>query len=206
MFQFHQCDDVACRFRFPAAGQLSRQRCPQCGAKTAVVATSSPSPSNSTVAALSPPLAVLLDNIRSVYNVGAMLRTADGAGVQHVYLSGITALPTHPRIAKTALGAESELAWTYGRNGVETAVSLQQRGYRLWALEATPAAEPLFAASLPPVTTPTVLVVGNEKAGIDPGIVALCDRVLALPMAGVKASLNVAVAFGVALYHVCYGL
>ena len=151
-------------------------------------------------------LEVLLDNIRSVYNVGAMFRTADGAGVAHLHLCGITAPPTHPKLAKTALGAESNLPWTQWRNGVETAVSLQQQQYQLWALESMPDAEPLFTARLTDPQRPILFIVGNEKVGVDPDILARCDRVFSLPMQGVKESLNVAVAFGIALYHIRFGM
>ena len=148
----------------------------------------------------------MLDNIRSTYNVGSMFRTADGAGVAHVHLCGITALPDHPRIAKTALGAEKAVPWTYYRNGVDAAVSLKARGYYLWALESGPRSESLFAAAVEPDGRPILLVVGNERVGVDPGILAYCERVFALPMQGQKESLNAAVAFGIAVYALRFGL
>jgi 23S rRNA (guanosine2251-2'-O)-methyltransferase len=146
----------------------------------------------------------LLDNIRSIYNVGSMLRTADGAGLRHLHLCGITPPPDHPKIAKTALGAEQAVGWTRYANGLETAVSLQQRGYQLWALEGAPDAQPLLATAVPP-HAPILLIVGNELAGVDPGILAVCDKVLYIPMQGLKHSLNVASAFAVAAYHLLWG-
>ncbi len=151
-------------------------------------------------------LEVLLDNIRSVYNVGAMLRTADGVGAAHVHLCGITAPPTHPKIIKTALGAETQIPWTQWRNGVETAVSFQKQAYQLWALEATTDAEPLYTAVFAQPERPILFIAGNEKVGVDPGILERCDRVFCLPMQGHKESLNVSVAFGIALYHICFGM
>jgi 23S rRNA (guanosine2251-2'-O)-methyltransferase len=148
----------------------------------------------------------LLDNIRSVYNVGAMLRTADGAGIRHLHLCGITATPDHPRVAKTALGAEDAVPWSAHPNSLDVADELKGRGYALWALESGERAEPLFGAGPAPQGTPLALVVGNELAGIDPALLARCDRVLYIPMAGVKGSLNAAVAFGIAAYYLRYAL
>lgn len=152
------------------------------------------------------PDAILLDNIRSTYNVGSILRTADGAGVRYLHLCGITPTPDNPKVAKTALGAEQSVRWTHHRNGVTAARMLRAQGSQLWALEIAPCAVSLFdaVADLPPV--PLVLVVGNERIGVDPGILALCEQVVALPMAGVKHSLNVATAFGIAVYTLRYGM
>jgi tRNA G18 (ribose-2'-O)-methylase SpoU len=131
-----------------------------------------------------------------------MFRTADGAGLSHMHLVGITATPEHPRLAKAALGAHETMPWTYHRNGPDAAAELRAAGYRLWALERM--AEPshqqsLYEATPPP--DPLVLIVGNERAGVDPALLALCDGVFSLPMQGEKSSLNVAVAFGIAVYH-----
>ncbi len=147
----------------------------------------------------------LLDNIRSIHNVGSMFRTADGAGVAHLHLAGITATPEHPKLAKAALGAHETVAWTYATNAVDAAEALRARGYALWALE--PA-----TTNAPAITTGgerperLALVVGNERAGVDPGVLALCDGVLSLPMVGEKSSLNAAVAFGIAVYYLRFGM
>lgn len=205
-FEIWQCSNASCRFRFPAeVGMQQAQRCPRCGQPTQVVGqvqengemgTAVPTPPPS-----SPPLAALLDNIRSIHNVGSMFRTADGAGLNHLYLCGITATPEHPKLAKAALGAHEAIPWSQWNNGVDTAVSLQAQGYTLWAIEATPQAEPLYEAEIT-LPGPTALIVGNEKAGVDPGLLTLCDRVFCLPMYGRKRSLNAAVAFGIAAYTI----
>jgi tRNA G18 (ribose-2'-O)-methylase SpoU len=148
---------------------------------------------------------VLLDNIRSVLNVGSMFRTADGAGIQHVHLCGITPTPDNRKLAKTALGAEDHVPWTHHNDGTAAAALLKDLGFQLWALEGGPGAEFLFDVVTEPLEGPLVLVVGNEVSGIDPGILAHCHRILQIPMMGVKNSLNVAVAFGIAAYALQYG-
>jgi tRNA G18 (ribose-2'-O)-methylase SpoU len=150
-------------------------------------------------------VAALLDNIRSTFNVGAMFRTADGAGLRRLHLGGISATPDNPKVAKTALGAEAVVPWRYFRNGLDAARDLQARGYRLWALESSPRSQPLFHALPQDEGAPIAFVVGNEKAGVDPGILALCERHVHIPMQGAKESLNVAIAFGVAAYFLRFG-
>jgi tRNA G18 (ribose-2'-O)-methylase SpoU len=154
---------------------------------------------------VSPPLEALLDNIRSAGNVGSMFRTADGAGLRRLHLCGITATPKDPSIAKTSLGAHEHLPWNWHADGVAAALELREEGCRLWALEGVPGAELLFEALLEPEGRPVVLVVGNELCGVDPGILELCERILYIPMQGVKRSLNAAVAFGVAVYWLASG-
>lgn len=143
-----------------------------------------------------PRLCALLDNVRSLFNVGSIFRSADGAGVSHLYLCGFTPTPTNPKLAKTALGAEQTVGWSHHNNAVDLALSLRAQGHRLWALEALPGATIIFDA--PPLDGSTVLVAGNEVTGIDPDLLALCSCTLAIPMYGRKRSLNVATAFGVA--------
>lgn len=145
--------------------------------------------------------AALLDNIRSSYNVGSMFRTADGAGLSCLHLAGTTPTPEHHGVAKTSLGAEFSVPWEYHRNGLEAAQQLKDAGYQLWALEVGSQSVPLFEALPAPDNPPILLVVGNEVAGIDPGILAICDRFIWIPMQGFKRSLNVATAFGIAAYH-----
>jgi tRNA G18 (ribose-2'-O)-methylase SpoU len=147
----------------------------------------------------------LLDNIRSVFNVGAMFRTADGAGLRHLHLCGITATPHHPRLVKTALGAEQVLPWTRYLNALDAAQHLRGQGATLWALESGLQSQDLFSARPSSEEGLLVLIVGNERAGIDPQLLALCHRVYHIPMSGVKASLNVAIAFGVAAYFLRHG-
>jgi tRNA G18 (ribose-2'-O)-methylase SpoU len=139
--------------------------------------------------------------VRSLFNVGSIFRSADGAGLRHLYLCGVTPTPDHPKLGKTALGAEKQVAWSHHRNAVILAEELRAAGWTLWALETGAAAESIFTVALPrpPLPQPPlVLVAGGEVTGVDPDVLALCARRVAIPMAGRKESLNVAVAFGVA--------
>jgi tRNA G18 (ribose-2'-O)-methylase SpoU len=146
-------------------------------------------------------LSALLDNIRSLRNVGSIFRTADGAGVEHLYLGGITPTPDHPKLAKTALGAELEVPWTHGPDAAALAAALVAQGHRLWALEGGDS-DSVFEArpARGDDDRPIVLVLGHEVSGVDPRILRLCQRVVHIPMLGIKDSLNVSVAFGVAVY------
>jgi len=146
----------------------------------------------------------MLDNIRSTWNVGSMFRTSDGFGIRKIYICGITPTPENSKVGKTALGAELTIPWERSNNGIELANSLKSKGYRLWALEDLPEAEPLFDMAAEPVNAPTVLIVGNEVCGVDPGIIKLCDKVISIPMLGMKHSYNVAVAFGMVASFLFY--
>jgi tRNA G18 (ribose-2'-O)-methylase SpoU len=145
-------------------------------------------------------LALLLDNWRSLFNVGAAFRTADAASARPLYLCGITPTPAHRKLAKTALGAEQAVPWRYCADGAACAAALKAEGSRLWVLEGGTGAVSLFDCFPPADGRPLVLAAGNERTGVDPGIVALADAVVYLPMAGVKESLNVAVALSIAVY------
>lgn len=205
LYEIRQCEAEACQFRFPvAAGDPAGARCPHCGAATVLATTpqAGGAPSLQTTPRFTR-LALLLDNIRSLYNVGAIMRTADGAGITHLHLGGITAPPTHPRLAKTALGAESALPWTQHRNSVQAVRQLKSEGYVVWVLEEGETAVNLFTTALSAAANqPILLVIGNEKVGVDPAIQQSADCTFALPMSGVKNSLNVAVAFGIAIYQI----
>lgn len=201
-FEIRQCAAPACRFRFPwTATDPPKLRCPRCGAAVAVVLRRTIA--DEVVPTTAPPVAQLhglLDNVRSTFNVGSILRSADGVGVQHLFLCGITPTPNHPKVKKTALGAEQQVGWTQHANSLDLAQTLKQAGGQLWALEESATAESLFAVRALPVSTPVVLVVGNEVTGVDPDLLACCDRVLTIPMWGIKRSLNVAIAFSIAVY------
>jgi tRNA G18 (ribose-2'-O)-methylase SpoU len=137
------------------------------------------------------------------------LRTADGVGLEHLHFGGVTPTPDHPRIGKTALGAESSVAWSGHPDAAAAAAALRAAGHRLWALEGGPAATSLFDPSVRAAMRadgrPIVLVVGHEVSGIDRRIVELCERTLYIPMLGIKGSLNVSVAFGIAVYVLRFG-
>jgi tRNA G18 (ribose-2'-O)-methylase SpoU len=152
---------------------------------------------------------VVLDNIRSAYNVGSIFRTADAAGTRNIHCCGITPSPSgNEAIKKTALGAEMTVPWTYHTNALQVVQELQQEGALILALECTSQSIPLDAfaayATNEPKDRPCVLVVGNEKSGVDPAILEMCDHTLSIPMRGSKQSLNVAVAFAVAVYWLAF--
>lgn len=205
VYVFAGCTNPACRFRFPVeAADPRRLACPRCESTTEVSSAAGPADSAADLSPQGPRLVALLDNIRSIHNAGSMFRTADGVGLAHLYLCGITATPAHPKLAKAALGTEQTVKWSYSPNGPATAEQVAGQGYMLWALERLPGeGRSLFGLALP--EQPLALVVGNEKAGVDPAILALCDEVVHLPMGGHKTSLNAAVAFGVAVYTLRYG-
>jgi len=143
-------------------------------------------------------LVLALDNVRSLHNVGAIFRSADGAGVSRIVLGGLTPTPPRHEISKTALGACESVPWEYCRDLVKCISELKLRGYTVYALELTPTAVPIFDVKL---NEPAVLIVGHEREGVQTEILALCDVHLSLPMHGKCVSLNVATATGVAVYE-----
>jgi len=210
-YRFYLCSNPNCTLRFPAPfdQETDALPCPRCKSPARPIPTpeevTAYNPRQESSLDL-PRLEVLLDNIRSTFNVGAMLRTADGAGVHHVHLTGITPQPTNPRIAKVSLGAEFAVPWTYHVNGVNAVLECKKRGLRILGLEILPGATSLFDLTADNLSVPTLLVVGNEVSGIDPGIQELCDQHIWIPMQGYKRSLNVAVAFGITVYTLRHGL
>jgi tRNA G18 (ribose-2'-O)-methylase SpoU len=194
-----ECDNQDCGLRFPLLGSESEiAACPRCGASLHVAHRTHLGAEDREMVLNCPSgLEGFLDNIRSAWNVGSMFRSADGAGLDHLHLVGITPTPEGGKVPKTALGAESALEWSYAPNGLAAAQALQAKGKALWALELHPRAIPAAQAFERLPDTPIVLIVGNEKSGVDPGILAICDRIVYLPMQGVKRSYNVAVAFGI---------
>lgn len=203
----YQCLRPECRLRFPVLVVHTQCiRCPKCGSATRLVATADVSVSavNDNACSRIFPLEALLDNIRSMQNVGSIFRSADGAGVQHLYLCGITPAPGNPQIAKTALGAEFTVPWSSHWNGFEIACVLREQGKKLWALETIAGSQSIFDLPHEVDNRPIVLVIGNEVSGIDPGILQQCERSLHIPMLGTKKSLNVASAFAIAIYMIRY--
>ena len=140
----------------------------------------------------------ILDNIRSRENVGSIFRTADSAGVSKLYLCGITPQPPHEKISKTALGAELIVPWEYHKQTWRLLEKLKKDGYHIVALEKTDTAENIFELQ---TGDKVALVVGNEVDGLAPEILKRCDITASIPMHGQKESLNVAVAFGIAVYQ-----
>lgn len=144
------------------------------------------------------PVSVVLDNVRSLYNVGAFFRTADAAGVEKLYLSGLTAAPPHRGIAKTALGADETVPWERCDDPLSVIDNLRARGCEIAAIETTPGAVDLFDWQ---PRFPVCVVFGHEVDGVRPALLARCDTHVQIPMLGRKRSLNVATAGGVVLYE-----
>jgi len=142
---------------------------------------------------------LLLDNIRSAYNVGAILRTADSVGVKHVHLLGITPTPDHPKVQKTALGAETVLNWSQYWTYPDFLKTIDRNTYRILCLDGGENSKLLFDQIFD-TDYSFLVVVGNEIQGIDPEIIDHADSIVYLPMLGFKRSLNVSVACGIALY------
>jgi 23S rRNA (guanosine2251-2'-O)-methyltransferase len=146
-------------------------------------------------------VAVLLDNIRSAWNVGSILRSADGFGFNHAYLCGITPTADHEAVTKTSLGAEDSVPWSYHKDAVKLVRGLKSEGWRVCSLEDDARAMDIsHAFRVTSRVQPAVLIVGNEVTGVDPELLDLCDRIFYIPMRGEKKSFNVAIAFGIAAF------
>lgn len=207
MFEIRQCTHPECGLRLPIDPVLHRGAyCPRCGEPMIRAAAPYQHRHPRVETRLKRRLSVLLDNLRSAYNTGAIFRTADGVGAAHLYLGGITPTPSdNTAVQKTALGSELAVPWSSHPNACVVGQELHAEGFRLLALETTTRSVPLFEVDLQHFgSDPLLVVVGNEQAGIDPGVLDLCDLVLALPMVSSKSSLNVAVAFGVAAYWLAF--
>ncbi len=141
---------------------------------------------------------LILDNIRSLYNVGSMFRTADGFGVEKIVLCGITGTPEQNGLKKVALGAEHTVPWEHVRHTWRVIERLKKEGYTVVGLERTPGATLLAKYHAP--KKKLALVVGNEVRGLTPALRKRLDATIEIPMVGKKESFNVAVACGIALY------
>lgn len=217
-----QCPNPRCKLTFeaPASGEGRNGPCPGCGQvityrSLAVIqeverqqlrrARCQPVGAGPEGA---PPegFSALLEDIRSLGNVGSIFRTADGAGFAPLYLCGITGCPPHKSISKTSLGAEECVRWEHHTSALEVLPKLRAEGVQIIALEKTASSELFYAALQRGAAKPPLcLVVGNEVAGISAEALALATLPCHLPMRGLKASLNVAVAFGIAAYAVRAG-
>jgi len=144
------------------------------------------------------PFTVVLNNIRSLYNVGSIFRTADGVGVEKIYLCGITGTPPNPQITKTALGAEETVIFEHCWDVIHVIQLLKAQGYTIVLLEQLDKSIP-YQEYEP--KGPVCLVIGNEIEGVSEELISYCDAALEIEMDGIKNSLNVAVAFGVISYH-----
>ena len=146
------------------------------------------------------PLTVVLDNVRSLNNIGSVFRTADAFRVEHIALCGITATPPHREIHKTALGAEEIVEWSYHEDTVECVRGLKEKGYRVYAVEI---AHDSIRLGTDPIEAegPVALVLGNEIDGVQEAVMMLCDRAVEIPQYGTKHSLNVSCAAAIAIWE-----
>jgi 23S rRNA (guanosine2251-2'-O)-methyltransferase len=144
------------------------------------------------------PVAVLLDNVRSMYNVGSFFRTMDAAACEKLYLCGITSRPPKRAIVKTALGSEETVPWEHHADPIALAGSLRAANFELAAIETTPHAVDLFDWQ---PRFPVCLLFGHEVDGLNPRLLEACDTHVRIPMLGRKHSLNVATAGGVVIYE-----
>jgi 23S rRNA (guanosine2251-2'-O)-methyltransferase len=145
------------------------------------------------------PVVVVLDNIRSMHNVGSVFRTSDAFLIEAICLCGFTPQPPHRDINKTALGATETVDWFYFDTTKDAVIALKQKGYSLFAVEQTD-----NSISLEKFTAnnyqPLAVVFGNEVEGVDSEVIAICDGCIEIPQEGMKHSLNISVAAGIVLW------
>ena len=146
------------------------------------------------------PLTVVLDNVRSLNNIGSVFRTSDAFRVEHIALCGITATPPHREIHKTALGAEESVEWSYHEDTAACVRGLKEKGYRVFAVEL---AHDSLKLGTDTVATdkPVALVFGNEIDGVQENVMELCDGFLEIPQGGTKHSLNVSCAAAIVIWE-----
>ena len=200
--------DCTLRFTIPLSENISI-RCPRCGSGTIPIDEGYDSnliPQRKQDESGLPTVVAVLDNIRSALNVGAILRTADGAGIRKIFLCGITPTPENPKVLKTSLGAENAIRWEHSWNILEIVGQLKSEGFLILCLEGGKRSINLFQ-NIGKILSgqPVALFIGNEINGIDPVVLEKADFSVFLPMQGEKESLNVATAFGIAAYLLRYG-
>lgn len=147
------------------------------------------------------PLVMVLDNVRSLHNVGSVLRTADAFRVEAVYMCGITATPPSAEIHKTALGAENSVSWRHFDDTLEAVILLQKEGYTVLAVEQVEGSLKLGTFSFESHRR-YALVMGNEVKGVRQDVVDACDQALEIPQYGTKHSMNVSVTAGIVMWEV----
>ncbi len=145
------------------------------------------------------PVYVILNSIRSSYNVGSIFRTSDGAMIEKLYLCGYTPHPPNKDVLKTALGATESVKWEYVKNPVDAVTDLKSSGVKIAALELTNKSVPYNEVNAKDF--PLALLVGNEITGVSQELLDLCDMALEIPQYGIKQSLNVAVAYGITIFE-----
>jgi tRNA G18 (ribose-2'-O)-methylase SpoU len=210
LFQIYECQNAACRLRFPSNLSIRQfEQCPVCGAP--VIKSGDPF-SNAKVnlpqaAKPGPVLRLLLDNLRSTFNVGSIFRSANCTAIEHIYCCGTTPTPQHPKFIKAGLNSEQTASWSYHPNALEVVKEAKTKRFKIAALELTAKATPLFSTGIDYAPdNQLLLVVGNEVSGVDPAILDAADTVVYIPMLGTKNSLNVAIAAAIALYTFRFSL
>ena len=147
---------------------------------------------------------VVLENIRSAYNVGSVFRTADAFLIEAIYITGYSAKPPHKEIKKTALGAEDTVEWKHFTSGSDAIRELKKENYKVYAIEQAEGSCELQAVSLEPEMKVAVIF-GNEVTGVEQSTIHLCDGCIEIPQLGMKHSLNIATAVGVVLWELVRG-
>ena len=152
------------------------------------------------------PLIIVLDDVRSMYNVGSVFRTADAFRVEAIYLCGITAQPPHPEIHKTALGAEDTVAWQHFPTALEAVESLKKQGYTVYSIEQCEGSTmlndlPPLTCHLSTVNSKFALILGNEVKGVHQEVVDASDGCIEIPQFGTKHSLNVSTTAGIVIWE-----
>jgi 23S rRNA (guanosine2251-2'-O)-methyltransferase len=152
--------------------------------------------------AIKTPIVLVLDNVRSLNNIGSAFRTADAFLIEAVYLCGITATPPHAEIHKTALGAQNSVHWKYYTSTPEAVLELKKNGYLVYAIEQ--AEERIFLQDfVPQKDKKYALVFGNEVKGVDNETMELVDGCIEIPQMGTKHSFNISVSIGIVLWDIC---
>jgi tRNA G18 (ribose-2'-O)-methylase SpoU len=150
------------------------------------------------------PVIVVLENIRSAYNVGSVFRTSDAFLIEAIYITGYSAKPPHKEIKKTALGAEETVNWKHFPNAEAAVQELRKMGYNVYAAEQAEGSFQLNAIGFEPEEKIAVIF-GNEVTGVEQSTIAICDGCLEIPQLGMKHSLNIATAVGVVLWELVRG-
>lgn len=145
------------------------------------------------------PIVVVMDQIRSMHNVGSVFRTADAFLINGICLCGFTPQPPHRDIHKTALGATESVDWMYYEQTIDAVIALKNQGYKVYAIEQTEGSIPLN--QFDKIKEPIAFVFGNEVDGVDQSVIGLCDGVIEIPQWGMKHSLNISVAAAVVLWE-----
>ncbi len=149
------------------------------------------------------PIVVVLDNIRSMNNIGSVFRTCDAFRIEEIILCGITACPPHKDIEKTALGATESVKWSYSKNTLEAIETLKVKNYIIYSVEQVEHSLSLETVSWDGHQA-IALIFGNEVMGVDQEVVDKSDHCIEIPQFGTKHSLNISVSAGIVLWHFCY--